>query len=127
MSFRKQLIVGPGASVVVIALTAVTAIANALRFVSPGGDIAVAAAHTGDWVRFSVTDTGPGILDEDAAHVFDRHWQGSGAPPRSGLGLGLFICKGLVEAHGGRIGLDTRVGEGSTFWFELRGAPGAAS
>jgi signal transduction histidine kinase len=94
-------------------------IANALRFVSPGGDIDVTAARAGDRVRFAVADTGPGILDEDAAHVFDRHWRGAAGAQRAGLGLGLFICKGLVEAHRGRIGLDSCLGKGATFWFEL--------
>lgn len=97
-------------------------ISNALRFVSPGGVIDVTAARTGDRVRFSVADTGPGILDEDAAHVFDRHWRGAAGEQPAGLGLGLFICKGLVEAHRGRIGLDTCVGKGATFWFELPAA-----
>lgn len=98
-------------------------IANALGFVGPGGGIEVAAARAGDRVRVSVADTGPGIPPEDAARVFERHWQGAAGKARSGLGLGLFICKGLVEAHHGRIGLDTSIGKGSTFWFELPGEP----
>jgi signal transduction histidine kinase len=62
---------------------------------------------------------GPGIPAEEQARVFDAYQQGSKTSHRGGVGLGLYICKKLVEAHGGRIGVRSASGKGSTFWFEL--------
>ena len=69
-------------------------------------------------VRFSVTDTGPGISPDDLPRVFERRWQGPGAP-KTGSGLGLHIAKGIVEAHGGRLWAESGLGRGSTFYFTL--------
>lgn len=91
---------------------------NALRFTSPQGMITLGVSPGRRGVRFSVSDTGPGIPLEDHAHLFDRHWQGRD-PRGDGSGLGLYICKRLVEAHDGHIGVESQVGMGSTFWFVI--------
>ncbi|MDQ3674887.1 MAG: ATP-binding protein, partial [Gemmatimonadota bacterium] len=69
-------------------------------------------------VRFSVIDTGPGIPAEQLPHIFGRFWQAK-ASDRRGIGLGLAIAKGIVEAHHGRIWVESSVGLGSTFYFTL--------
>jgi signal transduction histidine kinase/DNA-binding NarL/FixJ family response regulator len=93
-------------------------LANALRFTPPGGTIQVRAEALDGEVLVLVADSGPGIPREDQPHLFDRFWQGRGAH-RGGAGLGLAIAKGIVERHGGRIGVESRPGEGSTFFFTL--------
>jgi signal transduction histidine kinase len=96
-------------------------IGNALKFTKPGGRVRVAAAAHDDEVLFSVADTGAGIADLDMPHVFDRFWQGR-KTGRRGAGLGLPIAKGIVEAHGGRIWVDSQLGCGSTFYFTIPAA-----
>jgi signal transduction histidine kinase len=96
-------------------------VGNALKFTPPGGRVSVAAQREADAVRIAVTDTGPGIPESDVSHLFERYWQGR-RRGRGSLGLGLYICKQIVEAHGGRIGVETQAGKGSTFWVELRGS-----
>jgi len=102
---------------------------NAVKFSPEGKLVIVRAVPSGDDVRFSVEDAGPGIPPEDAPHVFDRYWQAQRAA-RVGAGLGLSIAKGLVEAHGGRLWVEGEPGRGrgSTFAFTIplvarRGAP----
>jgi signal transduction histidine kinase len=72
----------------------------------------------GNEVRFSVADTGSGIAEEDLLHLFDRFWQARRAR-RGGAGLGLAITRGIVEAHGGRLEVESEVGRGTTFYFTL--------
>ncbi|MBA2479931.1 MAG: PAS domain S-box protein [Planctomycetes bacterium] len=91
---------------------------NAIKFTPDGGTITVRAHPSGDAVLFSVSDTGPGIPHDDLSHLFDRFWQAQ-RKARVGSGLGLFIVKGIVDAHGGRIWVDSEVGAGSTFFFTL--------
>lgn len=93
-------------------------VGNALKFTPPGGRIVVAARPAGAEIRFEVTDTGSGIAEAARARIFDRYWQASSAE-RGRVGLGLFIVRGLAEAHGGRVGVESTVGRGSTFWFTL--------
>jgi signal transduction histidine kinase len=93
-------------------------IGNALKFTPRGGRIAVTGKRDGPRVRFEVSDTGPGIAEDQIPRLFERYWQGRSSP-RGSLGLGLYICKQLVAAHGGDIGVRSRLGEGSTFWFTL--------
>ncbi|HEY6174439.1 MAG TPA: ATP-binding protein [Kofleriaceae bacterium] len=93
-------------------------VTNALNVVPRGGSITVAADRSDHLIRFAVSDTGPGVAQRDVPRLFDRRWQADRGKTR-GLGLGLYICKRLVEAHGGRIGVESKVGAGSTFWFEL--------
>jgi PAS domain S-box-containing protein len=89
---------------------------NALKFTPPGGQVTLGARSEGMVVRFWVRDTGPGIPPEALEHLFDRFWQVRHGD-RRGAGLGLSIAKGLVEAHGGRIWVESEPGRGSTFCF----------
>ena len=93
-------------------------VGNAVKFTGPGGSITVGAARQGDTIRLSVKDNGSGIKTEELPHIFDRFWQAKKAE-RRGTGLGLTICKGIVEAHGGRIWAESRLGEGTTVSFTL--------
>ena len=92
-------------------------IGNALRFTPEGGRVTVRARREGTRVRFDVSDTGKGIAPEHLPHLFDRYWQVKRT--REGAGLGLPIAKGLVEAHGGTIQVESMPGRGSTFSFTL--------
>ncbi|HEV2461670.1 MAG TPA: ATP-binding protein [Ktedonobacterales bacterium] len=78
---------------------------------------------TGDLGRVAVRDEGPGLSLSDQAHLFERFPRIEGTAVQSGsgvsLGLGLYICKAIVEAHGGQVGVESAVGQGSTFWFTL--------
>ncbi|MCB0169837.1 MAG: HAMP domain-containing histidine kinase [Anaerolineae bacterium] len=101
-------------------------LANAIRHTPVMGQVKVVAevVSTPDqFVKISVTDTGPGIAPEDLPHVFDRFWRADKSRSRQqgGSGLGLAIAKQLVEAQGGRIGVESQVGQGSCFWFVLPG------
>jgi light-regulated signal transduction histidine kinase (bacteriophytochrome) len=95
---------------------------NAIKFTPRGGVVRVATGTAGGFTRFEVRDEGPGIAPHLAPHVFDRYWQGPLARLRQGSGLGLYIAKGLVEAHGGRIWVESAVGVGSTFYFTVPSA-----
>jgi signal transduction histidine kinase/DNA-binding NarL/FixJ family response regulator len=94
---------------------------NAIKFTPEGGRIAVSCARRSSAVEVRVADSGPGIPPESLPHVFDRFYQSSGrAKARAeGVGLGLTIAKGIVDAHGGRIGVESQPGSGADFWFEL--------
>ena len=91
---------------------------NALKFVPAGGRIGLSAERAGDHVRISVSDNGPGIAEENLARVFDRFWRADRRKER-GVGLGLTVAQGIVHAHGGEIGVESRKGEGSTFHILL--------
>jgi signal transduction histidine kinase len=93
-------------------------ISNAIKFTASGGRVRIGAAREGADVRFWVSDTGAGIAEEALRHIFDRFWQAS-ASDRRGAGLGLPICKGIVEAHGGKLWAESALGRGSTFTFDL--------
>jgi signal transduction histidine kinase/CheY-like chemotaxis protein len=93
-------------------------VGNAVKFTPRGGHITVGAAPRDGEVLFWVADTGAGIEAGDLPQLFDRFWQARQAS-MLGAGLGLPIVKGLVEAHGGRIWVESQVGVGSTFFFTL--------
>ena len=78
--------------------------------------------NEGDRVRFEVVDQGPGIASEHQAGLFEKFFRVPGSP-EGGSGLGLFIAKGLVQAQGGQIGIDSEAGQGATFWFTVPIAP----
>jgi signal transduction histidine kinase len=91
---------------------------NAIKFTPEGGRVQVAAGGDAGRVRFSVTDTGPGISPAHLDHVFDRYWKEDGATAK-GTGLGLFIARSIVEAHGGQISAASTPGSGASFTFTL--------
>lgn len=91
---------------------------NAIKFTPSGGSVRLECSSNGTEVHFTVTDTGPGIPADSIAHVFDRFWQAR-ETQTLGTGLGLFISKGLVEAHGGRIWLESEDGRGAKFGFAI--------
>jgi signal transduction histidine kinase len=95
-------------------------VGNALKFTPANGRVVIRAEPAPGGVRFSVSDTGQGIPPEQLAKIFGRFWQANPAD-RRGIGLGLTIAKGIVEAHGGRIWVESRIGEGTTFHFTLGG------
>lgn len=98
-------------------------IGNAIRFTPKGGRITIAAAKRPGEVLFSLADTGSGISPQSLPHVFDRFWQAK-RTEGCGAGLGLPICKGIIEAYGGRIWVESTLGSGTTFFFTI---PTAAS
>jgi PAS domain S-box-containing protein len=100
-------------------------VGNAVKFTQPGGHVIVGAAAREDDVLFWVNDTGIGIPAEHVPHVFDRFAQVRGAGRCRGAGLGLSIVKGIVEAHGGRVWVETTAGRGSTFFFTVPTEAGA--
>ncbi|CAN5529830.1 hypothetical protein BH09GEM1_BH09GEM1_00550 [soil metagenome] len=93
-------------------------VGNAIKFTPRSGRITLRAEHAGADVRFAVVDTGPGIPAEQVPHVFGQYWQATSGD-RRGIGLGLSIAKGIVEAHDGRIWVESTLGAGSAFFFTL--------
>ncbi len=94
---------------------------NALKFTPEGGQVTLAARANGPLVQFEVKDSGVGISEAEGQQIFERFWR-SDPKNRRGLGLGLYIAKGLVNAHGGRLWFESRPGEGSRFFFTLPAA-----
>ena len=96
-------------------------VGNAIKFTPKGGTITVSVTAEDERVTFDVADTGPGIPPEQLANIFGRFWQANRADQR-GIGLGLSIAKGIIEAHGERLRVASSVGVGSTFSFTLAAA-----
>jgi signal transduction histidine kinase len=95
----------------------VNLIANAIRHSPTGATVEVGVQHDANAVTIVVSDDGPGILPADAAHIFDPWYRGAGAS--SGLGLGLWIVRRIVEWHGGQVTLESAPGHGATFCVVL--------
>ena len=93
-------------------------VGNAIKFTPAGGGISVETVAEAGHVRFSVTDTGPGIPDEQLPHLFERYWQGR-SKSTHGVGLGLFIAKGIVLAHHGKLWVEPNRSSGAAFHFTL--------
>lgn len=93
-------------------------ITNAIKFTEEGGRISVRCESSGDAIQFAISDDGVGIPDTMLESVFERFWQ-VGKNDRRGLGLGLYISRCIIEAHGGTIWADSKLGEGSRFCFRL--------
>ena len=91
-------------------------IENAVRASPRGAPVVVEASARGDAVLFSVTDRGAGIDPREWPYLFEEAWRD---PHRKGDGLGLSVCRAIVEAHGGRIWCESRLGQGTTFRFVL--------
>src|SRR5690606_20022620 len=85
------------------------------------GTIGIVLDHDARGVRVSVTDTGPGIAENELPRIFDRFYQveSSERRPHGGAGIGLALAKKLTELHGGALGVESALGQGSTFWVEL--------
>jgi signal transduction histidine kinase len=96
-------------------------ISNALQYTTQGGSVSVRVEQAVDAIRVEVSDTGKGISQEDLPHIFERFYRGDKSRNRTtgGAGLGLAIAKGIVEAHGGKIGVESTPGKGARFSFTL--------
>jgi PAS domain S-box-containing protein len=94
-------------------------LSNAVKFVPENGHVTLVARASGDEVVVSVRDDGPGIPADQVPHIFDRFWHARRTARGRGLGLGLSIAKAIIEAHGGRIWVETVEGSGSTFLFTV--------
>ena len=102
-------------------------IANAIKYSPRGGAVRVwaqpAVDGTAKFVEISIGDQGPGIPKDKQALIFERFKQVDSRRDKSGgFGLGLTICKQIVDLHGGTIGLQSEVGKGSVFWFKIQAA-----
>ena len=97
-------------------------ISNSVKFTPPGGKVTVTAEPIDDHVRFAVTDSGTGIPEHLLERIFERFWQVREHDSR-GMGLGLYISRCIILAHGGRIWAESRLGEYSTIYFTLPRQP----
>jgi len=97
----------------------VNLLVNAVKFSPERGKVVIETLRDGDFLRIQVADQGAGIAPEDSAHIFELFGQGEHGARAGGLGIGLHLVKRLTELHGGHVGVNSRVGEGSTFWLRL--------
>jgi signal transduction histidine kinase len=92
---------------------------NAIKFCRAADRIRVTTRVCGSWAQIDIADTGPGIAPEDLPHIFDPYYSASDKHKETGTGLGLYISKGIVEAHGGQLGCSSKPGMGTTFTITL--------
>jgi len=97
----------------------VNLIHNAVKFTRPGGEVVLLAEPVDGSVRFAVRDTGVGIPADEVSRIFERFYRVDKSRTGSGTGLGLSIAKHIVEAHGGKIWVESTEGQGSTFYFSI--------
>jgi len=97
-------------------------LSNALRYTPPGGKVTVLGKADEERVQFSVSDSGKGIPSQYLARIFEQFFRVPDQGAETGAGLGLAIVKEIVEAHGGTVKVESRLGEGSTFTFTLKRA-----
>ena len=97
----------------------VNLIHNAVKFTRPGGEIVLFAEPAEDSVQFAVRDTGVGIPEDEVARIFERFYRVDKSRAGHGTGLGLSIAKHIIEAHGGKVWVESREGQGSTFYFTI--------
>jgi PAS domain S-box-containing protein len=102
-------------------------IGNAIKYCHPGDVIFVRCERDAGQARFSVADTGPGIAPTEMENLFDPFWSAKRHLVKTGTGLGLYIAKGIVHAHGGALWVQSKLGEGATFFFTLPLHPPAGS
>jgi PAS domain S-box-containing protein len=93
-------------------------VGNAIKLCRSGDTVTIRGEVIGGEARFSIRDTGAGIPAADLPHIFEPYWSAE-RHAKKGTGLGLYISKGIVETHGGRLWVESRFGEGATFYFSL--------
>jgi PAS domain S-box-containing protein len=91
---------------------------NAIKFTPDGGTITISTKQSENAIEFSISDTGPGIHQDQLPHIFDRYWQADRSS-RRGAGLGLSIVSELIKVHGGKIRVESKLNQGTTFFFTL--------
>jgi len=97
-------------------------LSNAIKYSNRGDAVTIATQPDGNEIEVRITDKGCGIADSALGEIFERFAQSSSfdRKEKGGTGLGLAISKLIIEAHGGVIGVESKIGQGSTFWFRLR-------
>jgi signal transduction histidine kinase len=94
-------------------------ISNAHKYSGPNTSIEIEIATEGEFARVNISDRGPGLPEHMAQNAF-RAYDRAGRADGDGLGIGLWVVRSIVRAHGGRVGVTNRAGGGASFWFELR-------
>lgn len=120
IKFEGDLLLEVDADPQLIDQVVVNLVNNAVKYAPGSKDIVIAVQPERSFAKISVTDFGPGIPPDKLPYIFDRYYRvdNSGAQ-FSGLGLGLYICTEIIEKHGGKMGVESKHGKGSTFWFTL--------
>ena len=93
---------------------------NAFHHIGADGVVVLRAIPQEKGCRIEIEDHGPGIPPEDLPYIFDRYYRARQDSGRTGTGLGLSITKAILQQHGFAFGVDSAVGRGSTFWFEMK-------
>jgi two-component system sensor histidine kinase KdpD len=95
-------------------------IENAAKYSPPGSEIILKAEMKGDDLLISVSDQGPGVAPEETNRLFEKFYRGTHPQPNGGTGMGLAIARGIIEAHNGKVWVESIPGEGATFAFSLK-------